>query len=82
MGAKRDLAAIEEWECLWQISFNPLKCSVKRVTTGRKKAYHFSYRPQGQELEAVDSSKYLGMKVTGDLTWSSHIADVASKAKV
>ena len=28
----------------------------------------------------VDSSKYLGVKVTNDLIWSSHIADVAGKA--
>ena len=28
----------------------------------------------------VDSSKYLGVKVTSDLSWSSHIADVAGKA--
>ena len=34
----------------------------------------------GQNLEVVDSSKYLGVKVTSDLTGSSHIADVAGKA--
>ena len=63
------------------MSFNPSKCSVIRVTAGkRKKVYQSSYRLHGQELEVVDSSKYLGVKVTNDLTWSSYLADVAGKA--
>ena len=64
------------------MSFNPSKCSVIRITTGRrkKKVYQSSYTLHGQKLEVVDSSKYLGVKVTSDLTWSSHIADGAGKA--
>ena len=64
------------------MSFNPSKCSVIRITKGRrkKKVYHSSYTLYGQKLEVVDSSKYLGVKVTSGLTWSSHIADVAGKA--
>ena len=78
---QEDLSALEEWERIWQMSFNPSKCSVIRITTGRrKKVYHSSYTLHGQKLEVVDSSKYLGVKVTSDLTWSSHIADVAGKA--
>ena len=69
-----DLAA------LWQMSFNSTKCSVMRVTAGRrKKVCHSSYRLHGQKLEVVDSSIYLGVKVTSYLTWSSHIADVGGK---
>ena len=64
-----------------RMSFNPSKCSVICVTEGRrKKIYNPSYRLHDQELEVVDSSKYLGVKVTSNLTWSSHIADVAGKA--
>ena len=78
---QEDLAALEKWERIWQMCFNPSKCSVIRVAAGkRKKVFQSSYRLHGQELEVVDSSKYLGVKVTNDLTWSSHIADVASKA--
>ena len=46
----------------------------------RRSSNRSSYRLHGQELEVVDSSKYLGVKVTNDLTWSSHIADVAGRA--
>ena len=78
---QEDLAALEAWERIWQMSFNPSKCTVIRITTGKKKkVYHSSYSLHGQQLEVVDSSKYLGVKVTSDLSWSSHIADVAGKA--
>ena len=33
----QDLAALEEWERIWQMSFNPSKCTVIRITTGRKR---------------------------------------------
>ena len=63
------------------MSFNTSKCSVIRVTAGRtKNVYNSSYRPHGQELEVIDPSKYVGVKVISDLTWSSHIADIAGKA--
>ena len=42
---QEDLAALEEWERIWQMSFN--------ITTGRKKkVYHSSYSLHGQQLEA------------------------------
>ena len=50
---QEDLAALEEWERIWQMSFNPSKCTVIRITTGRKKkVYHSSYSLHGQQLEA------------------------------
>ena len=74
------LSAFEEWKRVWQISFNAFKCSVIRITSGRKKkSFQSAYRLHGQNLEVVDDSKYLGMKVTKDLSWSSQIAEVASK---
>ena len=34
---QEDLSALEEWERIWQMSFNPSKCSIIRVTTGKRK---------------------------------------------
>ena len=68
---QEDIAALDEWERLWQMSFNPSECAVVRVTAGRRKAvYHSSYRLHGPDVEVVDSSKYIRVKVTSDLTWS------------
>ena len=65
---QEDLAALEEWESLWQTGFNPSKYFVIRDTAGRRKmVYHSSYRLHGQDLEVVYSSKYLGIKDTINL---------------
>ena len=54
------------------------KCSVIRITSGRrKKIFQSIYKLQ--VIEVVDGSKYLWMKVTEDMPWISHIAEVASK---
>ena len=51
--------------------------------------YHYREKKKGLPLilyapwsktRAVDSSKYLGVKVTSELTWSSHISNIAGKA--
>ena len=77
---QRDLSSLEEWEKMWQMSFNSSKCTVIRVSTGKKKkAYQSSYTLHGQLLEVVDSSKYLGVTVNEDLSWSKHILDTATK---
>ena len=80
---QEDLSALEEWERVWQMSFNPSKCSVIRITPGKKKSkkvFQSTYKLHNQVLEVTDASKYLGVKVTDDLTWSSHITEVAGKA--
>ena len=65
------------------MSFNPSKCTIIRITSGKKRkksAFQFSYTLHSQVLEVTDASKYLGVKVTDDLTWSKHISEVAGKA--
>ena len=49
------------------------------IWCARMEIYHLSYRLHGQELDVVDSSKYLGMKFTSDITWPSRIAYVGDK---
>ena len=34
---QEDLLAMEEWERVWQMSFNPSKWSIIRITSGKKK---------------------------------------------
>ena len=34
----------------------------------------------GQELESVDSAKYLGVNIGADLSWNSHISNITSAA--
>ena len=80
---QEDLSALEDWERAWQMSFKPSKCTIIRITSGKKRkksAFQSSYTLHSHVFEVTDASKYLGVKVTDDLTWSKHISEVAGKA--
>ena len=77
---QQDLTALEQWEGTWQMSFNPSKCTVIRVSTGRRHKFQSIYTLHGQTLDVVDGSKYLGVTVTNNLSWSKHVSDTAGKA--
>ena len=40
----------------------------------------FNYTPIGQDLEADNTAKYLGVDLSNDLSWNSHIDRTAKKA--
>lgn len=77
---QQDLKALEEWEKTWQMSFHPSKCTVIRIPSQRKKLIQTSYTLHGHTLEVEESSKYLGINISEDLTWDRHIYQVAGKA--
>ena len=77
---QQDLRALERWEETWQMTFHPAKCSVIRISTNRRQIINTSYQLHGHALDVVDSSKYLDVTISEDLTWRKHIEDTATKA--
>ena len=59
--------------------FQPVKCNMMQLTKKHNKI-QASYTLEGTVLENVDSIKYLGVTITSDLKWNSHIRNVCSKA--
>ena len=59
---------------------HPAKCTVIRISTKRRQIINTSYQLHGHKLEVVDSSKYLGVTISEDLTWRKRIEDTATKA--
>ena len=53
---QKDLSALEHRENTWQMSFNPIKCVVLRISI-KKKVLSTQYDLHGHTLEVVDSSK-------------------------
>ena len=76
---KLDLLALERWEKEWLMSFNAGKCSVIRITPKSRKAKETNYTLHGQTLAVEESSKYLGVTLTNDLSWNKHVENVAAK---
>ena len=76
---QEDLAALEKWERDWQMSFNPEKCTVIHVTNKRSPVVT-PYRLHGHTLERERTSKYLGVTISQDLKWNTHISNITSKA--
>ncbi|XP_070182878.1 uncharacterized protein [Littorina saxatilis] len=62
------------------MEFNPSKCTVIRIAPNKKKPIlPTSYSLHGQTLETTPSSKYLGVLISDDLSWSSHVQATVNK---
>ena len=68
------------WARKWGMIFQPVKCSMMQLTNKRTSKIQASYKLEGTVLENVESIKYLGVTITKDLKWNTHISNVCTKA--
>ena len=61
------------------MEFHPAKCEVLSITKNKTRIHHV-YKLHGHELKHVDQAKYLGITITSDYSWNTHIANIISKA--
>ena len=71
--------SLQCWERTWDMEFNPSKCQVLYITRSRKPVM-CRYFMHNQELESVDTAKYLGMNISKDLSWNTHINNITTSA--
>ena len=76
---QNDLNTLQEWERTWDMEFNPSKCKVLHIGRARQ-LIHSQYTLHGEILESVDSARYLGVSISKDLTWNTHINEIVIKA--
>ena len=55
------------------------KCQVIRVTSSRT-PLQTQYILHGQVLEAVSSARYLGVDISSNLKWNTHMDRIAANA--
>ena len=69
---QNDINTLVKWEKDWQMSFNASKCYTMRITH-KLKFVNSSYFMGTTKLEEVKHHPYLGVELSSDLKWSTHI---------
>jgi len=75
----RDLNTLTEWASKWLMSFNPTKC-VHLTITRKANPLPSCYSIGDSIIQQVNSTKYLGVTITSNLSWSEHIINITNKA--
>ena len=75
---QEDLSRLETWVKDWQMSLNPLKCEVIRISKKRTQITG-SYTIHGHQLATVKSGKYLGVTFTDNLSWNAHVEQATKR---
>ena len=76
---RKDIDHLGIWARKWGMRFQPVKCNMMQLTKRHNKI-QASYTLEGTVLENVESIKYLGVTISSDLKWNSHIRNVCSNA--
>ena len=65
-----DIHKLARWEAEYSMEFHPQKCNVLRVTRSRSPSI-FNYTLHGTTLKSTESTKFIGVTLTKDLTWGN-----------
>ena len=76
---QNDLDTLQKWELTWDMEFNPSKCQVLHISRAQQPILS-QYSLHGEILESVDCARYLGVSISKDLTWNTHIKEILGKA--
>lgn len=73
------LSKITKWCSDWQMTIN-IKKSVTMTVSTKKQPSMFTYFINDIPLSKVSQHKYLGITLTSDLRWDSHITNITAAA--
>ena len=57
-----------------------VKCNIMQLTRQQIKKINAIYSLEGTVLKNVDNIKYLGVTISEDLKWNTHVSNVCTKA--
>ena len=78
---QQDLDSMVDWSNTRLMMFNAAKCHLLKITR-QQKGHPTSYTIKGVQLQQVDHHPYLGVELTSDLTWKTHISNITTKANI
>ena len=73
---ERSLQQLETWTKTLGMRFNAKKCYLMSIN---QKSAHF-YQLDGHILQQVPDNPYLGVTLSDDMKWNSHINKISKKA--
>jgi len=76
---QEDLTKLASWEERWCMSFHPEKCTTMHMTR-RRTTLQETYTLHGHHLQCVTEAKYLGVTISADLKWDTHINNTVGRA--
>ena len=77
---QEDIDRLGCWARKWGMRFQPVKCNIMQITRKRIKKISASYCLEGTILDNVENIKYLGVTITNDLKWNTHVSNICTKA--
>ena len=80
MKLQEDIDRLGCWARKWDMRFQPVKCNIMQITRKRIKKINASYNLEGTVLDNVENIKYLGVTITNDLKWNTHVSNICTKA--
>ena len=77
-----DIDTISDWVNCNNLTLNPTKCKTMVISQKRNSVKpHTQFTLNSSPLEQVETFKYLGILLSSDLSWSSHIDFICTKAR-
>ena len=80
MKLQEDIDRLGCWARKWGMRFQPVKCNIMQITRKRIKKINAFYNIEGTVLDNVENIKYLGITITNDLKWNTHVSNICTKA--
>ena len=76
---QNDIDKLVSWSKSWQMQFSVTKCHTMRITR-KKEPGLIDYYIDGRKLSPVINHLYLGVMLSNDLKWNSHVNNIVAKA--
>ena len=80
LALKNDLLQLQEWAKDNGMCFNTKKCYILSIPPKSGKKFDGFYELNNTILQEVSSNPYLGVELSKDLTFSTHISNICSRA--
>ncbi len=77
---QQDLAKLEQWSLKWGMKFNATKCYIVTVSRHTEPKFHRYYSLCDTVLESRRDNPYLGVLISNDGNFTSHINSITARA--